>query len=460
MNGVTAYASYVPVHRLDGSDVSELLGRPGPRRHRVVAGYDEDTTTMAFEAARVVARQGPPSPVWLATTRPAYLEKTNAALIHAALGLEDEVVAYDVGGAVRSGAAALRSALATGGLALCSDLRISLPESPDELLSADGAAALSFGSDGVIAEVVGVAGSTLEVLDRWRMPGSLEVEVWDDRFALDALAEPALRAAQGALQRARIDHADHVVVASANPRLLAALRARLGGTPSPVEAGLGFAGSAHLGLLIVDALDRARPGETILAVGVADGADAFVLRATPRLDDARQPTPLAAQLEQGVPVAYATYLTWRGLLRRQPPRRPDPQAPAAPPSLRDSSWKHALTASRCTSCGRVHMPPQRVCSGCGAVDASEAVDMSDRGATVATFTIDRLAYSPSPPVVMAVMDLDGGGRFVAEVTDLGGREIRIGDRLEPTFRCLATSEGIHNYFWKMRPTSTRSNSGQ
>ena len=36
--------------------------------------------------------------------------------------------------------------------------------------------------------------------------------------------------------------------------------------------------------------------------------------------------------------------------------------------------------------------------------------MADALGTIATFTVDRLAYSPSPPVVFAVVDFDGGGR--------------------------------------------------
>ena len=38
--------------------------------------------------------------------------------------------------------------------------------------------------------------------------------------------------------------------------------------------------------------------------------------------------------------------------------------------------------------------------------------------TVATFTVDRLAFSLSPPVVGAVVDFDGGGRFRCEMTDV------------------------------------------
>ena len=77
--------------------------------------------------------------------------------------------------------------------------------------------------------------------------------------------------------------------------------------------------------------------------------------------------------------------------------------------------------------------------------------MADATGTVVTFTIDRLAYSPSPPVVFAVVDFDGGGRLPVELTDVDVDEVAIGDRVEMTFRRLSTADGIHNYFWKARP---------
>jgi len=76
--------------------------------------------------------------------------------------------------------------------------------------------------------------------------------------------------------------------------------------------------------------------------------------------------------------------------------------------------------------------------------------MSDATGTIATFTIDRLAYSPSPPVVFAVVDFDGGGRLPVELTDVDVDDVRIGARVELTFRRLFTADGIHNYFWKAR----------
>jgi uncharacterized OB-fold protein len=77
--------------------------------------------------------------------------------------------------------------------------------------------------------------------------------------------------------------------------------------------------------------------------------------------------------------------------------------------------------------------------------------MSSRLGTIATFTVDRLAYSPSPPVVFAVIDFDGGGRLPMELTDVDATEVAIGDRVELTFRRLSTADGIANYFWKARP---------
>ena len=44
--------------------------------------------------------------------------------------------------------------------------------------------------------------------------------------------------------------------------------------------------------------------------------------------------------------------------------------------------------------------------------------MSEVEGTIALFTIDRIAYSPSPPITFAVVDCDGGGRLPVELTDV------------------------------------------
>ena len=59
--------------------------------------------------------------------------------------------------------------------------------------------------------------------------------------------------------------------------------------------------------------------------------------------------------------------------------------------------------------------------------------MADTAATIATFTVDRLAFSLSPPVVAAVVDFDGGGRFQVEMTDVDPEAVAIGQRVSIVF---------------------------
>ena len=50
--------------------------------------------------------------------------------------------------------------------------------------------------------------------------------------------------------------------------------------------------------------------------------------------------------------------------------------------------------------------------------------LADVPATVTTYTVDRLAYTPSPPMLMVVLDFDGGGRMRCQLTDAAEDEVR------------------------------------
>jgi len=215
---------------------------------------------------------------------------------------------------------------------------------------------------------------------------------------------------------------------------------------------VGNPGTAQPGLLIADVLDRAEPGQRVALVHLADGATAIIVEVAEDLPAQRSALPVADQLAKpGPDVPYATFLTWRGFLHREPPRRPEPEAPAGPVSHRSSGYKHAFRGTSCQTCGTVNVPPSRVCFKCNAVDTMVDQPMSDVLGTVVTFTVDRLAFTPSPPMVAVVIDFDGGGRFRCELADAGPEDVRIGTRVELTFRRLLTANGIHNYFWKARP---------
>ncbi len=115
-------------------------------------------------------------------------------------------------------------------------------------------------------------------------------------------------------------------------------------------------------------------------------------------------------------------------------------------AARSGDWKYGFVGSRNQSTGQVQLPPAVQLE-----DPLESAPMSEARGTVITYTVDRLAYSPSPPIVFAVVDFDGGGRLPVELTDVEADQVHIGDRVEMTFRKLYTVDGIHNYFWKARP---------
>lgn len=451
-HGIVSYGTYLPRGRVKHADIAATLGGKPGRGSRVVASFDEDSTTLAVAAAGSAYASAPHTPgaLYFATTTPAYADKANATAVHAALGLPGDVFAADVAGSARSAVAALKAAAGSRGLAVLADVRVGRPGSADESSGGDGAAAFVFGdADDAIAHVVGEASATSEFLDRWRAPGANAGHQWEERFGLEEYL-PLIDRVATRLRADKGDDFDHVVVVSPNSgvtkRASKLVPARVSTAASPI----GHAGAADLGLALAAVLDTAGANETILVLSAADGCDGILLRTTDRIVAARQSVPLARQLAGGADVPYAGYLTWRGLLDREPPRRPEPDRAAAPPSARAREWKFGLTGSRCTTCGFVHLPPLRVCRDCGSVDAMAAAPVAGALGTVATYTVDRLSYSPAPPVVAAVVDVDGGGRYTFEVADSSGDDLKVGARVALTFRRLGTAGGVHNYFWKAR----------
>jgi 3-hydroxy-3-methylglutaryl CoA synthase/uncharacterized OB-fold protein len=479
MRGILSGSGYLPYRRLDRTLIPAVAGTGGGKGTRTVACYDEDTTTMGAAAARhaLLGAAAGPRALWFATTEPAYLDKTNATAVHAALRLDPAVAAYDAVGSVRSAMGALRAGLdsAHPALVVAADLRTGLPGGPDEAAGGDGAAALLVGSDAdgpVLAELLAWTSLTEEFLDRWRAPGAPASRLWEERFGENRYAALGAEALKLALGDAGLDPADvsTLIVAGLHGRAARTVAAR-SGVPAEraadrLDALVGNVGAAQPALLLVAALEaaaagRAGPGQIIAAVTLSDGADVAVFRTTGALSRLEPARPVAAQVAAGAPVSYGTYLAWRGMLPVEPPRRPEPARPSASAAGRNRMWKFGFVGSAGED-GAVRLPPSPL------DDARRP--MADAVGTIVTYTVDRLAYSPSPPVVFAVVDFDGGGRLPVELTDVDEREIQIGGRVEMTFRRLFTADGIHNYFWKARPvragstvtanTVTRTTGGQ
>ncbi len=468
MRGIVSIAGYVPYRRLQRSAVSQLFGSGGGKGTRSVASHDEDTTTMGVEAARLALRSAPsaaPEAVWFATATPAYLDKTNATTIHAALRQPAQVGAFDFGGALRSGVGALRSGLAATGtgttLVVLSDLRDGLPTSPDEAAGGDGAAAVVVGDDGpgspLIADYLGGASVTDEFLDRWRTAGDRRSKVWEERFGETRYVPLGSAAWESALKSAGVtaDQVDRVAVTGMHGRAVKALARKLGvrdgSLADDLTATVGQTGAAHPGLVLAAMIETSEPGQVVAVLSLADGADVLIFRTTAALASWSAVETVADQIGTATDISYGKFLTWRGMVTPEPPRRPEPQRVSSSAAWRNEEWKFGFVGSEDRSSGAVHLPPARISMKGGAVDDMDPIDRADTEATIATYTIDHLSYSASPPIVFAVLDFDGGGRYPVELTDVDPATVDIGDKVTMTFRRLYTADGIHDYFWKAKP---------
>ncbi len=465
--GIISYGVYIPFNRLQRSVIASALDIRAGKGERSVASYDEDTATLAVEAARnclAGRRVNGISSLLLATTRPPYQEKLNAATVHAALQLEPATRALDLGGSVRAGLGGLLAASDTASLghlalATMADIRFGLPESKAEQEGGDGAAAFLLGRDDVIAEIEATYSETLEHLAVWRLPGEEVARNWEERFGLEQVYLPLLdRAFRGLLEKTGTapEELTRVVIdaplSKVAPIAIKKLRLPAECLVGTLGESVGHTGAAHAGILMAAALDAASPGDRIAVFSVSDGVDSVLLRVTEKIasyKSRRSVEELIASKRSDL--SYQQYLKWRGLLASEPPRRPEPDRPAGPPSLRSSAWKFGFVGSRCKKCGTNHLPPQVVCMKCRVSGEMEAAAFADEKAIIKTFTADRIAYTPQPPMIAAVLDFEGSGRFQCELTDCVPEKLAIGQEVEMTFRRLYTAGGIHNYFWKGRP---------
>ena len=318
------------------------------------------------------------------------------------------------------------------------------PGSAEERDSGDGAVAFVCAPDGAVAELVGRGAASDEFLDRWRVPGEADSHVWEERFGEELYLPLAREAFAAALKDAGLAEGDidHAIVTGLHARAVRAAdvgpgRARGRPRPGPDRVGGQPRGGAGRRRAVRRPRARRAGAGHRACCRWPTAPTRSILRTTDALGAARRD-----RAEAGVPsvaeqvaagrddLSYATFLTWRGQLRREPPRRPDPERPGAPTVHRSEAWKYGFVASRCAVCGFRHMPPTRVCLSCHAIDQMQPERLADVPGTVATFTIDHLAFSLSPPVVGVIVDFDGGGRYRCEMTDVVASELAIGDRVD------------------------------
>ncbi|MEE9286369.1 MAG: OB-fold domain-containing protein [Dehalococcoidia bacterium] len=465
MVGIRSYGAYIPKYRL--TKASAGWGFSG---EKAVANFDEDSITMAVAAGADclggMDRNQVDGLIFATTTSP-YGEQQGAATIAEALDLRHGIFTTDVANVLRAGTSALRVAAdavksrsAKNVLVVAADQRMAPPKSGADRVMGDGAAALLVSSSRVLARAEGFHSTSEHMLDVWRSADDGFVHSGEDRFIADEGYHRILRGAvTGLLEKLGLQPAEiaRAAYGSSDPRRHADMARRLGLAPEQVQDPLygqvGNTGAAFPLMLLVGALEEAAPGDRILVAGYGDGADAILFRTTDAL--ARHPARRAIRghLDSRDTIAdYDAFLQWRQLLAKEPARRPSPQPISLQAAWRERDQNLRLYAAKCVACGRVQYPPQRVCTICRAKDETVPWRLADRRGQVFTYSMDYVGGTPDVPLVITIVDFNGGGRLLCMLTDRKVAEVRVGLPVEMTFRKVGTfSEGIHNYYWKAMP---------
>lgn len=460
---------------------SLIAGATGGRSlggERTVANYDEDALTMGAEACLECMDNY--TRAWgealsgqllqgllFATTSSPYAEKQASSVIASVLEISRSALVTDIAGSLRGGLSAFRMAydLVKGkgsdarALVVTSDKRPSGPGSNEEQAFGDGAAAMMLGQDNVLASIEGNFAVNANFPHFWRRATDPYVQSGDARFVENYGYHPLMsEAIRGLLKETGLAVTDvaKLVVYAPGPRLAQGLARRLGFNletqlASILFSSVGDTGTAQVFLSLIGALAKAQPGDKIVVAGYGDGAEAFLLVVQENVHKLEACRGLDAYLKRRRPfTSYAKYLQFRDITGES-----SYDAFSSLPLLwREEKQNLGLYGTRCGSCGALRFPRRRICDKCGAKDQMEDFKLSRNG-RIYTYTNDYVFLNPDPPETLAAIDMESGGRFFGQVTDVNPGDVRIGLEVELSFRKLHDGQGLPNYFWKARPAVGR-----
>lgn len=338
--GIDGYGAYIPFYRLPTAEIARVWhgGGAGPNREKAVASIDEDTTTMAVEAARTAVKMAGfgsnLGAIFVGTESKVYAVKPTGTIVAQALGCHNALSA-DFEFACKAGTEAIQvisglvgSGMIEHGLAIAMDTAQGRPGDDLEYTAASGGAAFILGkaeSDSV-ARILGSVSYVSDTGDFWRRQGEKYPKHLSRFTGEPAYFHHVETAVRNLLSEfgAKPSDFQYAVFHQPNPRFPVEAATRLGFSMKQIETGLlnpiignTYSGSSPLGLAAV--LDVARPGDKIMlaSFGSGAGSDAFIIETLDELPAKRKlGIPVRKLLENCSRIDYAMYTKLREKLRR------------------------------------------------------------------------------------------------------------------------------------------------
>ena len=406
-----------PLH-VGVSDARAVFPEARVLRSRGVAAAcrsDEDALTLAAQAVGQLMAANPgvmPEALLIATVSSPFAEGGIAQVLVEAARLDSSVHIEEHGGTVAASGGALVAACALARSELEPVLLVAADARNDDMgrsLGAGAVALLLGGHHGGVGTVAHAGSRSTIFRDRWRVDGSMGVRRAEQSLVRVAAADAGAGPWGDEADVLSAPTAQHI------PRV-------------------GDAGCADLLVRILLSGGTLAPGESFTAVGYGGGVShGFEITTGPKANEAARHVQQA--IDGGIDDDGARDRETEGF---------EPFTSQAR-TWRDVRQDLRLEGVRDTSNDEVLFPPPPVAT----TGAFEPYSLAHTG-TVVTFTRDHV-FPQSPPTLMAVVSLDGGGRFYGQVS--GPRPVDIGSKVRLVLRRLHDGGGVPHYFWKVMPAS-------
>ncbi|MCX6154121.1 MAG: hydroxymethylglutaryl-CoA synthase [Candidatus Kapabacteria bacterium] len=341
MAGIVGYGSYVPAYRIKASTIADQWGDDAAAierglllKEKTVPGLDEDTITIAVQAAKYAVKRAGINPqeigaVYIGSESHPYAVKPSGTVLIDALGIGPHVHVADFEFACKAGAEAMYVALShvlanamDYAMGIGADTSQGAPGDALEYSASAGGSAFIMGKKNVIAEVLHTHSFTSDTADFWRR----EYQHYP-RHGGRFTGEPAyfkhvLGCSRQLLDKSGLKPEDfkYAVFHMPNGKFPLKAGSTLGFTNEQMEQGwvvnlMGntYSGSSPTGLAAI--LDEAKPGDKIFMISFGSGAgsDGFVFEATDRITEVQGLAPKTRDLLNGkkIYLDYGKYVAYR-----------------------------------------------------------------------------------------------------------------------------------------------------
>ena len=480
MGGIVSFGGYVPRYRITRMNIVQNMAWYFPvimavaGGEKAVANWDEDAISMAVAAGWdcMAGRDRKKiDSVYLASTTLPFSDRLNAGIVAAALNVpENGTMHADFGACIKAGTTAMIAGLeaVTSGkrgnvLVTASDLRRTKMATMLEMFYGDGAASVLLGNEDVVAEYIDSYSISCDFIDHYKGYGKEFDYNWEERWVRDeGYGKIIPQAISGFLKKTNLAIGDFSKVifpcyfTGTHKQIAKGLGIEPAKLQSNLHDGIGDTGTAHPLLMLVAALEDAKPGDKILLASFGQGCDVLGFTVTDKILKLKGlrgiKTCIAGKVDIG---SYQKFIKFRDLIEADLGIRGE----ANPNTSLTVLWCKrkmvlGMEGTKCKKCGTVQFPSQPICvkPDCNATEF-DPCEFANKAGSVAMFTGDLLSPSVDPPAVYGMVEFDGGGRTMLDFTDCNLNQVKVGMKVKMSFRRRYTDNmrGFTGYFWKAVP---------